>query len=176
MVDRVVRAFVILVLGANAHADPETTVRDEVTRDGVRPALETTLRMRSEGASGGIGVGARFGHGDFALTLGVTRWQTIDWGSGSQGSWEIGARSYRYLNLGPRTRAYVLAGASYEAVERDDRAFGRTNLVVGGGLSTRLADGIVGWTQLTLEQRHWIDSPGTEDNELAVMLMFGLSL
>lgn len=171
------RSVFALLLATRAHADPAASVRDGVVREGLAPDLASSLRMRSDGAAVGVGVGARFVHGDYALSLGLTRWQTLDTGDGSQGSWELGVRAYRYLQLGPRTRAYVTASAGYEAVERDDGTFDRTNLAIGAGLSTKLADGMVGWMQLSLEHRHWVGLPPgvREDDELAVMLMFGFS-
>jgi hypothetical protein len=168
---------VVVLLGAQARAEPEAVVRDRVERDGIEPKLETSLRMRSDGAAAGVGVGARWVHGDYALSLGLMRWQTLDMGDGSKGSWELGVRGYRYLQVGPNTRAYLMANAGYERIERDGTSFDRTNLAVGAGLSTKLADGLVGWAQLTLEHRHWLDLPSGVGNsdELAVMLMFGLS-
>jgi hypothetical protein len=165
--------LVLALLAGRAEAEPEAAVREEVTRDGASVELdEPSLRMRSEGAAVGVGVSTNLVRGDYALSLGLTRWQTIDQGSGSQGSWEVALRGTRSFRIGAKTRAYVMAGAGVERVERDDSSFARSGLVIGAGLAWEH-----GWVQLTAERKTWLEQPPgvREDDEFAIMLMLGFA-
>ena len=160
------------LLARRAEAEPEAAVRDGVERDGASIRLEPSLRMRSEGAAVGVGVSTKLVRGDYALSLGLTRWQTIDQGSGSEGSWELALRARRSFQIGTKTRAYVTAGASMERVERDDGKLMRSGLSVGAGIEWEH-----GWVELTASYRTWLDMPtGVRDaDELTIMLMLGFT-
>ena len=168
--------LVIALLGNHAHAEPEGEVHETATRDGAHATVETSMRMRSEGAAVGVGVAGTLVRGDYALSVGIMRWQTID-ENGSLGSWEASVTGHRYLWLGPRARAYVLAGASYELVERDDARLGRAGVRIGAGVSWKTAGNHRASLELTLENKRWLDVPEgvTRNDEMQVVLMFGFT-
>ncbi|MDQ3334109.1 MAG: porin family protein [Myxococcota bacterium] len=165
--------LVMALLARRAEAEPEAAVREEVTRDGASIDLDApSLRMRTEGSAVGVGVSTNLVRGDYALSLGLTRWQTIDQGSGSQGSWEVALRGTRYFQIGAKTRAYVTAGANIERVERDDSKLVRRGFKVGAGIEWEH-----GWVELAAEYKTWLDMPtGVRDaDELTIMLMLGFT-
>ena len=166
---------IVALLAAPASAEPEGELHEEATRDGAHVDVGASLQMRTDGAAVGVGVGTRLVRGDYALAVGLTRWQTID-DDGSQGGWELGVRAVRSFRLGERTRAYVMAGAGYELVERDVedevRSFGRSGVMVGAGVAWRS-----GWVQLTAERKTWLDKPPDvgEADELRIMVVLGFA-
>ena len=174
---RGVRAVVVVaLLFGRARAEPEGSIREEATTDGATVEVDTSMRMRSDAAAVGVGLAGRLSHGDYALTLGVMRWQTLD-ENASRGSWELALRGYRQFRLGEHVRGHVMAGASYELVEHGDQRFGRVGALIGAGLSWRVVKGMTAWAELTLENTRWLEPPpgATRENELQLMLTLGLS-
>jgi hypothetical protein len=170
----------LLLLSARAYADEGSIVRQAILHEGVIVDLDTAVRMRADGKpSVGAGLATRLVHGQYELGVSLMRWHPLEQDD-PQRSWELSLRATRSWQLSNRTRAYVVAGTSYELVELDiekqTQKLGRIGAMVGAGLSTKFA-GHTAWVELTLENKHWLERPPDleREDEMLVMLMFGFS-
>ena len=165
------RALVLVAVSSIAYADvPVGELHETAREEDTGVAIDTSLRMRSEGTAAGVGVAAKLVRGDYTLAVGLTRWQTFDLIShnSSQGSWEAGVRVERRFG-----DVYLTGSLGYERVERDDMKLGRKNMSIGAGYRWKS-----GWIELTAERKSWDDvlPPGVQDQtEYTVMLMLGFT-